>query len=182
MLVFVCPTKMPANRRPLHLVSLLAFRSKTAKVELRVGAPNHTLDLTAVVHEVFIKLIGRQDIDWRGRSHFFAIGARVMRDILVDYARQRSAQKRGGDCQRIPLADDFAVSPQRDEDVLALDEALEVLAEIDERRAMIVELRFFGGLTVEEVAVALDVAERTVRKHWAATRLWLRKYLSDNST
>jgi RNA polymerase sigma factor (TIGR02999 family) len=153
-----------------------------AHAKLKASAPDHTLDPTAVVHEVFIKLIDRQDIDWRSRSHFFAVCARVMRDILVDYARQKSAQKRGGNCQRIPLADDFAVSPQRDEDVLALDEALGVLAEIDERRAMIVELRFFGGMTVEEVAVALDVAERTIRKHWAATRLWLRKYLSDNSS
>jgi RNA polymerase sigma factor (TIGR02999 family) len=150
-----------------------------AHMQLR-GTPNHSLDPTAVVHEVFIKLIDREDIDWRGKSHFYAICARGMRDILVDYARQKAAQKRGGGRQRIPLADDVALSPQRDEDVLALHEALNALAEIDQQRALIVELRFFGGLTVKEVAEALGIAERTVGKQWATVRLWLRKYLKED--
>lgn len=150
-----------------------------AHMRLR-DTPNHSLDPTAVVHEVFIKLIDRENIDWRGRSHFYAICARSMRDILVDYARQKAAQKRGGDRQRMPLADDLALSPQRDEDVLALHEALQALAEIDEQRALIVELRFFGGMTVKEVAEALGIAERTAGKQWATVRLWLRKYLAEN--
>jgi RNA polymerase sigma factor (TIGR02999 family) len=146
------------------------------------GTPNHSLDPTAVVHEVFIKLIDRQNTDWRGKSHFYAVSARAMRDILVDYARQKAAQKRGGNRQRIPLSDDVALSPQRDADVLALHEALNALAEIDEQRALIVELRFFGGMTVKEVAEALGIAERTVGKQWATVRLWLRKYLTEKPT
>jgi RNA polymerase sigma factor (TIGR02999 family) len=151
-----------------------------ARVQLRRTAPNHSLDPTAVVHEAFIKLIGRDNVDWRCRSHFYAICARSMRDILVDYARQKAAQKRGGDRQRMPLADDVALSPQRDEDVLALHDALNALAEIDQQRALIVELRFFGGMTVKEVAEALGIAERTVGKQWATVRLWLRKYMTEN--
>jgi RNA polymerase sigma factor (TIGR02999 family) len=146
------------------------------------SAPSHSLDPTAVVHEVFVKLVDRENMDWRGRSHFYAICARAMRDILVDYARQKAAQKRGGNRQRIPLADDVALSPQQDEDVLALHEALNALARIDQQRALIVELRFFGGMSVKEVAEALGVAERTVGKQWATVRLWLRKYLAENPT
>jgi RNA polymerase sigma factor (TIGR02999 family) len=149
-----------------------------AHIKLRVITPNHSLDPTALVHEVFIKLIERQNIDWRGKSHFYAVGARAMRDILVDYARRKAAQKRGGHRHRIPLSDDLALSPQCDADVLAIDEALNTLAEIDEQRALIVELRFFGGLTVKEVAVALGIAERTVGKQWATVRLWLRRHLT----
>jgi RNA polymerase sigma factor (TIGR02999 family) len=152
-----------------------------AHVQLRGDSPNHTLDPTAVVHEAFLKLVGQQHVDWRSRSHFYAISAQAMRHILVDYARQKAAQKRGGQRQRIPLSDDVALSAERDEDVLALDDALDVLAEIDENRARIVELRFFGGMTVREVSQALGIAERTVGKQWAATRLWLRKYLAENS-
>ncbi len=153
-----------------------------ARMQLGHAAPNHTLDPTAIVHEVFIKLVDRQDIDWRGKSHFYAVSAKAMRHILVDYAREKAALKRGGDRQRIPLADDLALSTHRDEDVLALDEALNVLAEIDEQRARLVELRFFGGMTVKEVAAVLGIAERTIGKQWAATRLWLRKYLAENSS
>ena len=149
-----------------------------AHAKLGGTTPNNTLDPTAVVHEVFVKLVDREGVDFRDRAHFYAICARAMRDILVDYARQKAAMKRGGDRQRLPLADDVALSPQRDEDVLALHEALEALAEFDKQRALIVELRFFGGLTVKEVAEVLGVAERTVGKQWATVRLWLRKYLT----
>ena len=151
-----------------------------ARQRMRGEAGQHSLDPTAVVHEVFIKLIDRESVDWRGRSHFYAICARAMRDILVDYARQKAAKKRGGNRHRIPLADGVAVSPHRDEDVLALHEALNALAEFDEQRALIVELRFFGGMTVKEVGEALGIAERTVGKQWATVRLWLRKYLAEH--
>lgn len=151
-----------------------------ARVQMSRGTPNHSIDPTAVVHEIFIKLVGRENVDWRGKSHFYAVCARAMRDILVDYARQKAAQKRGGDRQRIPLADDLVLNPQRDEDVLALHEALNALAEIDKQRAMIVELRFFGGMSVKEVSEALGIAERTVGNQWATVRLWLRKFLSEN--
>jgi RNA polymerase sigma-70 factor (ECF subfamily) len=152
-----------------------------AHKKLDRNTPNHSLDPTAVVHEVFIKLIDRENVDWKGKSHFYAVSACAMRDILVDHARQQAAQKRGGNRHRIPLSDDVALSPQRDEDVLALDDALKALAEIDAQRAQIVELRFFGGLTVKEVAETLGIAERTVGKQWATVRLWLRKYMAENS-
>jgi RNA polymerase sigma-70 factor (ECF subfamily) len=152
-----------------------------AHSKLGGDTPENSLNPTAVVHEVFIKLVDKR-IDWRGKSHFFAVCAQSMRHILVDYARHNSAQKRGGGRHRIPLADDVALSPQHDEDVLALDEALNALAEIDQQRALIVELRFFGGMTVKEVGEALGIAERTVGQQWATVRLWLRKYLTENGT
>jgi RNA polymerase sigma-70 factor (ECF subfamily) len=152
-----------------------------AHKKLGRNTPNHSLDPTAIVHEVFIKLIDRENVDWKGKSHFYAVCASAMRDILVDYARRQAAQKRGGDRHRIPFSDNVALSPQRDEDVLALDDALQALAKIDQQRAQIVELRFFGGLTVKEVAETLGIAERTVGKQWATVRLWLRKYLNEYS-
>jgi RNA polymerase sigma-70 factor (ECF subfamily) len=151
-----------------------------ARSKLSGDTPNHSLDPTLVVHEVFIKLVDAKNIDWRGKSHFFAVSARAMRCILVDYAKHKAAQKRGGNRQRIPISDDIALSPQRDEDVLALDEALTALAKFDEQRASIVELRFFGGMSVKEVAEVLGIAERTVGKQWTTARLWLRKYLTAN--
>jgi len=151
-----------------------------ARAQIRATPPAHVLEPTGLVHEVFLKLVGG-DVDWRSRSHFFALGAQAMRHILVDYARESSAQKRGGDRHRIPLADDLVVSARRDEDVLALDEALKVLAEIDKERAEIVEMRFFGGMTIKEVAEAIGKSPRTVDKQWAATRIWLRKYLAEHA-
>lgn len=151
-----------------------------ARAQMQSTTQEHVLQPTALVHEVFLKLVD-SDIDWRSRSHFFALGAKAMRFILVDYARESSAQKRGGDRRRIPLADDMFVSPKRDEDVLALNEALNVLAEIDKERAEIVEMRFFGGMTIAEVAEAIGKSARTVDKQWAATRIWLRKYLVEHT-
>lgn len=142
--------------------------------------PNHTLAPTAVVHEAFIKLVDGKRVDWRGKSHFFAVGAKAMRQILVDYARQKSSLKRGGNRQRIPIGPDIAVSTNQDEDVLALNEALEDLAKVNSQRALIVELRFFGGMSIKEVSESLGIAERTVVKQWATTRIWLRRYLAEN--
>jgi RNA polymerase sigma-70 factor (ECF subfamily) len=151
-----------------------------ARAQMQATPPDHVLAPTGLVHEVFLKLAGA-DVDWRSRSHFFALGAKAMRYILVDYARESSAQKRGGNHQRIPLADDLVVSAKRDEDVLALDEALQALAEIDPERAEIVEMRFFGGMTIKEVAEATGKSARKVDKQWAATRIWLRKYLTEHA-
>ena len=151
-----------------------------ARVQMQATPAAHVLQPTALVHEVFLKLVD-SDIDWRSRSHFFALGAKAMRYILVDYARESSAQKRGGDRQRLPLSDDLVVSTRRDEDVLALDQALKALAEIDKERAEIVEMRFFGGMTIKEVAEAIGKSPRTVDKQWAATRIWLRKYMSEHA-
>jgi RNA polymerase sigma factor (TIGR02999 family) len=148
---------------------------------MAADTPGNTLQPTAVVHEAFIKLINQEDVDWRGRSHFFAVGATAMRQILVDHARKKSAGKRGSGHARVAMDDRLAVSPQRDEDVLALDEALEKLTTINERRAKIVEMRFFAGMTLEEIAVALDISISTVKRQWAATSSWLRAELLKSS-
>lgn len=139
----------------------------------------HTLQPTALVNEAFLRLVDQKRIQWQGRTHFFATGAQMMRRILVDHARSKSRQKRGGGRKRIQLMDDMHVSRRRDEDVLVVDELLEQLAQLDERQARIVEMRFFGGLTVQEVAEVLGLSKRTVESEWTMIRAWLRKELAE---
>ena len=150
---------------------------------LRREDPGHTLQPTALVHEVFMKLVDQNQVSWRGQTHFFAICAQAMRRILVDHARSRKRKKRGGGLQRIALRDDAAVSKRRETDVLAVDEALEKLARLDPRQAKIVELRFFGGFNIQEVAEVLSLSRRTVENEWTMIRAWLRRELAegDNS-
>ena len=145
---------------------------------LRRESPGNTLQPTALVHEAFLKLAGQQRVDWQGRTHVLAIGAKAMRRILVDHAKRKHRVKRGGGLKRIQLDEAAALSPERDEDLLAVDEALEKLAGIDERQAAIVELRFFGGMTVEEVAQSLGISKRTVESEWTMVRAWLRRELA----
>ncbi|HWB10858.1 MAG TPA: sigma-70 family RNA polymerase sigma factor [Pirellulales bacterium] len=145
---------------------------------LRREAPGNTLQPTALVHEAFVKLAGQQRVDWQGRTHVLAIGAKAMRRILVDHAKRKRRVKRGGGLNRIQLDEATALSPERDEDLLAVDEALDKLAAIDERQATIVELRFFGGMTVEEVAQTLGISKRTVESEWTMVRAWLRRELA----
>jgi len=140
---------------------------------------NHTLQPTALVHEAYMKLVDQTRVDWQGKSHFFAVAAQAMRRILVDHARSRQRDKRGGGRARVALDEAVALSPQKDEDVLALDEALERLAKLDPRQAKVVELRFFGGMNVEEVAQALGVSKRTVEGDWTFARAWLSRELRD---
>lgn len=143
--------------------------------------PAHTLQPTALVHEAFLKLIDQTKVDWRGRSHFFAVGAEAMRRILVNYAKSRSRLKRGGGQRQIPLDEALTISLDEDEDVIAVDEALEKLATVDEQQAKIVELRFFGGLTIEETAEVLGLSKRTVEREWTACRAWLRRELASEN-
>jgi RNA polymerase sigma factor (TIGR02999 family) len=142
---------------------------------------SHTLQATALVNEAYLKMVDQTRVDWQGRTHFFAVAAQSMRRILVDHARARRRKKRGGDRQRIVL-DDLQLSVQRDDDVLALDEALNVLAQRDERQARIVELRFFGGLTVAEVALVMGVSKRTVEAEWTMIKAWLRRELANEDS
>ena len=130
------------------------------------------------MHEAFLKLIDQSQVDWRGKSHFFALGAQAMRRILVNHAKSRGRLKRGGGLHRIPLDEVLTISLDEDNDILALDEALDRLAKIDERQAKIVELRFFGGLSVDETAEALGLSKRTVEREWTACRAWLRRELA----
>jgi RNA polymerase sigma-70 factor, ECF subfamily len=142
---------------------------------------NHTLQSTALVHEAYVKLIDQRNTDWKDRLHFFAVASRIIRRILIDHARARDAEKRGGERTRVRIDDHDPAVPERDVDLLALDEALEELAQIDEQQARIVELRYFGGCTVEEVAELLKIGKRTVDRDWQAARAWLFVRLSDDA-
>ena len=145
---------------------------RLARGHLRRERENHSLAPTALVHELYLKLIDQRHAKWQNRAQFFAIAARIMRRILVDHARSRQAAKRGAPAT--VLLDDIGVAAAGvDVDVLALDVAMEKLARIDERQCRLVELRFFAGLTVEETAAALDVAPVTVKRDWALARAWL---------
>jgi len=141
----------------------------------------HTLQTTALVHEAFLRLIGNPQESWQNRAHFYAIASQMMRRILVDYARANLRAKRGGDMTRIALEGfDLPVSePALNPDVIALDAALEKMAEIDLRRSRVVELRFFGGLNVEETALVLQVSPDTVIRDWRVAKAWLFRYLND---
>jgi RNA polymerase sigma-70 factor (ECF subfamily) len=141
--------------------------------------PTQSIDPTVVVHEAYLKLVKQDGADWRGRSHFFAVGAIAMRQIISDHARRRATAKRGGGRTHISLDEKLVLSAGRDEDVLALEEALEALAKISEPRAKIVELLFYGGLSLDEIAEVTGTPRRTLQRRWAATRMWLRRRLSE---
>jgi RNA polymerase sigma factor (TIGR02999 family) len=145
---------------------------------LRNEQPGISLQTTDLIHEAYLRLTNQQHVEWQNRLHFFAIAAKVMRHILVDHVRGRQAAKRGGSDIRLPLEDAMVVLPGQDLDLVALDEALTRLAEIDPQQSQIVELRFFSGLSVEETAKVLDVSERTVKRDWNVAKAWLRRELS----
>ncbi len=141
------------------------------------GRHDRALQPTALVHEAYLRLIDQSRVDWQGRTHFFAVGAEMIRRVLVDEARRRAAEKRGGGWRRVSLEGENALTGDSTVDVLALDEALRRLAGLDPRAARVVELRFFGGLREQDVADLLDISTVTVRKDWRAARAWLRDEL-----
>jgi RNA polymerase sigma factor (TIGR02999 family) len=145
---------------------------------LRNEQPGLSLQTTDLIHEAYLRLIDQQHVEWKNRLHFFGIAAQVMRRILVDHARSRQAAKRGGSAIRLPLEEAMVVLPGQDLDFVALDEALNRLAQIDAQQSQIVELRFFSGLSVEEAARVLDVSERTIKRDWNVAKAWLRRELS----
>lgn len=140
--------------------------------------PDHTLQPTALVHEAYVHLMSSRNVVWKDRAHFFALAARLMRRILVDFARARQSGKRGNGDRPVSLEDLTIVSPQRAPYLMALDDALTRLAEMDARKSAVVELRFFGGLSVEETAEVLKVSRDTVLRDWKMARLWLRREIS----
>jgi RNA polymerase sigma factor (TIGR02999 family) len=140
--------------------------------------PGHTLQTTALVHEAYLKLIDQKDARWQNRSHFFAIAAQAMRRILIDSARRHAAMKRGGPQEKLSLDEVPEVSLEPNSKLLALDEALNRLAEIDPEQSRIVELRYFGGLTIEETADVMKTSPATVKREWAMARAWLHQALS----
>ena len=140
---------------------------------------DHTLQTTALVNEAYLRLVDSSRVQWQNRAHFFAVSAQLMRRILVDYARARRSQKRGGAAERLSLDGTIAISPEREPDLVALDEALVKLASIDSRKVQVIELRFFGGLTVDETAEVLHVSPDTVMRDWRLARSWLLRALSE---
>ena len=134
---------------------------------------NHTLQPTALVHEAYVKLVDQRNTAWSNRLHFFAVASRIIRRILIDHARAKGAERRGGGRTMISIGDKDVAAPERDVDLLALDEALEELAQLDEQQAKVVELRYFSGCTVEEIAEVLGVGKRTVDRDWQAAKAWL---------
>jgi RNA polymerase sigma factor (TIGR02999 family) len=142
----------------------------------RVG---HTLQTTALIHEAYLKLVDQKNVHWQNRAHFFGIAARLMRRILVDHARTKKRAKRGGSDIRVSFNEANAMAPSKDLDIVALDEALERLAEIDEQQSRIVELKFFSGLTVEETAEVLGISPATVKRDWSMAKAWLHREISD---
>ena len=148
-----------------------------AKRYLRRERSDHTLETSGLVNEAYLKLVDQNRVQWRGRAHFFAISSQIMRRILVDHAREKAAEKRGGLVHRISLEDTGSVALERAPDLLDLDDALNALAEQDPEAARLVELRYFGGLTKEELAEVLKISTATVARRWRMIRAWLHTYL-----
>jgi RNA polymerase sigma-70 factor, ECF subfamily len=135
---------------------------------------DHTLQPTALVHEAFLRLASEKQPDWQDRAHFFGVAARLMRQVLVDHARRRHSLKRGGDCERSMMTEELLVyTPDKSAELLALDEALRRLADQDERQSRVVEMKFFAGLNIEQIAAVLEVSPRTVKREWTMARAWL---------
>jgi RNA polymerase sigma-70 factor, ECF subfamily len=137
--------------------------------------PGHTLQTTALVHEAYLRLVNQDRVRWKDRAHFFAIAAQVMRRILVDHARKRRNPKRGGNATRLSLEQGATVSRERAAEVVALDDALNSLAAVDDRKSRVVELRFFGGMSIEETAQVLGVSPGTVMREWTLAKAWLQR-------
>ena len=151
---------------------------RIAKPYMSRQPSGHTLQTTALIHEAYLKLVGQPGKHWQNRAHFFGVAAQAMRHILVDYARSRQCAKRGGKMQLVPLDEAAVVSEDRTDELVALDNALRRLAEIDARKSQIVEMRYFGGLGVEETAEVLKVSPDTVMRDWRLAKSWLRRELS----
>ena len=153
---------------------------RLARHYMRGEREGHTLQTSALVNEAYLRLMGEHGIDWKNRAHFFGVSAQIMRRILVDHARNRDAQKRGGDVQKISLENAFVYSDEQSWQVVAVHEALNKLVEWDQRQAQIVEMRFFGGLNVEETAEAMDLSPTTIKREFQLAKAWLYGELSKN--
>jgi RNA polymerase sigma factor (TIGR02999 family) len=167
------------DRKALDSLLPLVYKElrRLAHFQLRNERPNHTLQSSALVHEAYLRLVGISTPQWESRTHFFAIAAQLMRQILVDYARRHRAAKRGASVCKVSLQD-VLVARQTDVDVIALDDALQALAKIDARQSRVVELRFFAGLSLDEISEALEIGPATVQRDWTAARAWLYRELA----
>ena len=150
---------------------------RLARRQMAGERPGHTLQPTALVNEAYLRLVNLKQMQWQDRAHFFAMAARLMRRILVDFARSRGYQKRGGGAPQVSFTRALDVAAAQPTDVVALDGALEALAQVDERKSRVVELRFFGGLSIEETAEVLNISRETVKRDWKFAKMWLLRHL-----
>jgi RNA polymerase sigma factor (TIGR02999 family) len=146
---------------------------KMAQIALRAERAEHTLQATALVHEAYLRLFGTHSVEWQSRQHFFVTASRTIRRILVDYARKHNSEKRGGFASRVDFENAMLVAKSYSREFVELDQALEELQNVDSRKSQVVELRFFGGMTMEEIASLLSVSENTVKRDWTIARAWL---------
>ena len=172
------------NDEALEKLTPLVYQElhRVARRYMAAERPDHTLQTTALIHEVYLRLVDARDVNWNDRAHFFAVCAQLMRRILIDFARSRHYQKRGGGARRLPLDEAPLVSAEPPADIMALDDALKTLARVDERKSRVVELRFFGGLSVEETAEVLKVSPETVMRDWKLAKAWLLRELSEQES
>jgi len=161
---------IPLVHAELHRIARRYMRNERA---------GHTLQTSALINEAYLRLIDAQQVHWQNRAHFFGIAAQLMRRVLVDFARSRGYKKRGGGALQVSLDETMVITKERGEDLVALDEALSALSELDERKGRVVEMRFFGGLSEKEIAEALTVSQETVRRDWRLAKSWLRRRLSE---
>ena len=151
---------------------------RLARSYLSRERPGHTLQTTALVHEAYLRLVDQRSVNWQNRAQFFGIAAQMMRRILINHAKDRQAKKRQADAPKVSLDEAVSFFEEREVDLMALDEALDGLAVLDQQQTQIVELRFFGGLTIEEVAEVLGISPATIKREWDSAKLWLRRELS----
>jgi RNA polymerase sigma-70 factor, ECF subfamily len=153
---------------------------RLAAAYMRRERPDHTLQPTALINEAYLRLAG-EDVDWNGRAHFIGLAAHVMRQVLVDHARAHKAERRAGGLRRVDMDENLAIAPERLGEIQFIDEALERLARRNQRQARVVELRYFGGLSVEQIASVLGIAPRSVKRDWSRARIWLHRELHPDS-
>lgn len=154
---------------------------RIARRQMSHERPGHTLQATALINEVYLKLLGQESFEWHNRAHFFAVCAQIMRHILIDHARAHTREKRGGGAVQVSLDKAVVIASEQAEHLLALDEALRSLENLDAQKAKIVELRYFGGLSLEETAEVLDISPRTVRREWQRSKAWLYRMISEGT-
>lgn len=155
---------------------------RLARRHLRLQRPDHTLQSAALVHEAYLRLIHQDRPQWQNRAHFFGVASQIMRNILVDHARKRLAAKRGAGTPRLTLDPQIALPREREVDLVALDDALKQLATLDSQQSRLVELRFFGGLSIQETSVVLGISPATVKREWASARAWLHQEMKHRDT
>ena len=169
------------NQAALDRLTPLVYEElhRLAHRHMRLERPNHTLQTTALVNEAYVRLVDQRNLHWKNRAHFFSIASRLMRRILVDLARAHNRAKRGGGALQVSLDEAAMVSSERAAELVALDEALTTLAAIDQRKSQVVELRFFGGMSVEETAEALRVSPITIKREWSTAKAWLYREIAN---